>query len=1029
MPSLGKRLTVCMIMLGGVFLLPPQTPPPLLSPLVNPVPSEHEALAKSKPSPRLQELDLRRRAPVTEQLSEGTIHHYGVPLKMGDFIHVLVDQDSVKEQEIDIALRLHDPLGELLFEVDSPTDEFGSEEVFLLADASGQHRMEVVGLGKAGVYRIRVQAIRPATAEDRINVQAARLFRHAEELTREEPPNLSLAIQEYLQAESLWSGVENKRWQAHALERTAGILQGEKEKVLELQTQALDLCRSVSDLRCTARLLVKSGITRRQLGWQEAADLSYREAARISRERGYITEEAESLMHLGNLLLQRGNAWNALGILERALKLWRQRQRIDNQIKVMNSLGLVYSSLGKYHTAMRYYQGSDRLLSSQPSAGLRAEISTRISEIYQKKGNTDLALTYAQRSLAFRRRAGDLRGEAVSLNSLGLIYRAKRDLVRARDLQEQALAIFRRLSDVRSEASARYNLGLILLDQEQPLQASQQFDQAALLAQSQQYIEGRIMALYGKAFAERMRGNSIAAKSALELALRLIESGPKVVPSDGFETPYMVARYGSYELMIDLLIASPASYTSEADKIRSFEVSETARWRLLLDALTDEQEHEGLLKTPDPALRAQYEDVKRQLEETEQERKHLAREGSSTARISVRQSVLSETLDALDSRLRLADGSDSGRAAPVSLKGAQELLDSNTILLEYFLGKKRSFLWLVTPSSIEVFELPRRKVLEEKARKLHDLLSERQSRREERQAELLARNLSSTLLGPVANHLGTKRILLVPHGALHYVPFSVLPEPSQLTALAGGADSSSYLIEGHQIVYEPSASVLQALRSEVSYRTPPSGLLAILANPVFSSEYAQLPHSRTEAEEILALVPEGEKTLAALGNDANRELALSGELGNFKYIHFASHGENHPEQPELSGIVLSQFDSQGRPLQGELRLQDIKNLQLPVELVVLSACKTAIGSEIQGEGFVALPQGFMQAGAARVVVSLWNVKDESTAELMKHFYQALLAEGQSPSEALRTAQLWMLRDKKWHEPYYWAGFEIQGEWR
>ncbi len=169
----------------------------------------------------------------------------------------------------------------------------------------------------------------------------------------------------------------------------------------------------------------------------------------------------------------------------------------------MNSLGLVYSLLGKYHVALRYFREADRLLDAEPSDVLRAQISTRISDIYKKQGNTILALNYARRALTLRRQAGDLRGEAVSLNSLSLIYRAQRDLAGAREFQEHALAIFRRLSDVRGEASARYNLGLILLDQNQPLPASAQFNRSAVLAQGQQFIEGRIKALYGKALADR----------------------------------------------------------------------------------------------------------------------------------------------------------------------------------------------------------------------------------------------------------------------------------------------------------------------------------------------------------------------------------------------------------------------------------------------------------------------------------------------------------------------------------------------
>jgi CHAT domain-containing protein len=190
-----------------------------------------------------------------------------------------------------------------------------------------------------------------------------------------------------------------------------------------------------------------------------------------------------------------------------------------------------------------------------------------------------------------------------------------------------------------------------------------------------------------------------------------------------------------------------------------------------------------------------------------------------------------------------------------------------------------------------------------------------------------------------------------------------------------------------------------------------------------------LPYSREEAEKILALVPAGEKSLGVFGREATREFAIGGRLSGFKILHFATHAWIHPQHPELSGIVLTQKGRDGRKIEGFLRLHDIQTLVLPANLVVLSACETARGQEVLGEGFLGLTQGFMYAGAATVVVSLWNVNDESTSALMERFYRALLVEKLPPAEALRSAQLWMARDERWHFPYYWAGFEVQGEWR
>ena len=178
----------------------------------------------------------------------------------------------------------------------------------------------------------------------------------------------------------------------------------------------------------------------------------------------------------------------------------------------------------------------------------------------------------------------------------------------------------------------------------------------------------------------------------------------------------------------------------------------------------------------------------------------------------------------------------------------------------------------------------------------------------------------------------------------------------------------------------------------------------------------------------MALVPDG-AGLEVFGFDANRAVALGPELGKYRIVHFATHGFLNDEHPELSGLVLSLFDAQGRPQDGYLRLHDIYNLKLPVELVVLSACNSGLGKEIRGEGLVGIVRGFMYAGAARVVASLWKVEDEATAALMKRFYQKMLQEGLPPAKALRMAQLDVRQQKRWQSPYYWAAFVLQGEWK
>jgi CHAT domain-containing protein len=192
--------------------------------------------------------------------------------------------------------------------------------------------------------------------------------------------------------------------------------------------------------------------------------------------------------------------------------------------------------------------------------------------------------------------------------------------------------------------------------------------------------------------------------------------------------------------------------------------------------------------------------------------------------------------------------------------------------------------------------------------------------------------------------------------------------------------------------------------------------------------FPRLPYTRQEADRILSIMP-SPSNLKATDFNARRATALGDELRNYRYIHFATHGYLDSERPALSAIVLSLVDERGQAQDGFLRVQEVYNMQLPAELVVLSACQTGLGREIKGEGLVGLTRGFMYAGAPRVIVSLWSVSDRATADLMGRLYAGMIKGGQRPAAALRSAQLEMWRQHGWRSPYYWAAFVQQGEWR
>jgi CHAT domain-containing protein len=309
--------------------------------------------------------------------------------------------------------------------------------------------------------------------------------------------------------------------------------------------------------------------------------------------------------------------------------------------------------------------------------------------------------------------------------------------------------------------------------------------------------------------------------------------------------------------------------------------------------------------------------------------------------------------------------------------------------------------------------------------------------------------LGRFLLGPADLPQG-KRLAIVAEGALEYIPFAALRTSPR----------AAPLIAGHEIVTLPSASTLALLRLETEGRAVAAKQVAVLADPVFRRDdprvtgtpaaetggrersqevdraakesgllsLDRLPATRREAQAILSLSRPG-GSLRALDFDASLETAGSSELEQYKIIHFASHTLLNSNHPELSGILLSLVDQQGQPRDGFLQARQIFNLKLNADMVVLSACQTALGKQVRGEGLIGLSRAFMYAGAPRVVASLWRVPDSATAELMRRFYRAMFIESLPPSAALRKSQLALQRDPRWSVPYYWAGFTLQGEWK
>ncbi|NET05093.1 MAG: CHAT domain-containing protein [Symploca sp. SIO2B6] len=400
----------------------------------------------------------------------------------------------------------------------------------------------------------------------------------------------------------------------------------------------------------------------------------------------------------------------------------------------------------------------------------------------------------------------------------------------------------------------------------------------------------------------------------------------------------------------------------------------------------------------------------------------------------------------------------------------QQLSDGHPLLLEYFLGEKQSYLWVLSAkTSLKTYVLDGRATIEAKAREFYNLLTSPEGRISPKTTAKVGMELTDLILKPIADQLEQKPLLVVADGILQFIPFSALPDPAAKTppgtvSLEGKfAPHPQPLLLNHEIINLPSASVLARIRQRQANRLSAKKKLAIFANPVFnhaddrakelllttarttSSQtsvfrttvspditilYSPLPDTQTEMESISQLI-KPDQQVQYHGFAASYNAALSSDLSQYRIIHFATHGFFNNRSPNRSGIVLSVLNKTGELQRSLLSPRDTFKMHLPAtDLVVLSGCRTGLSNTVRREALTGLTGGLMTAGADRVVVSLWSVEDDVTAELMARFYQNMLNPQQnlSPAQALKLAQISMWNEPRWQAPYYWAAFTIQGEW-
>ncbi len=972
------------------------------------------------------ELRAGGRAPAAA-LAPGEVHRYRLPLKKGTLLRLVVEQ-----QGIDVAVAFADPAGRRVLAADRQIEDRGPELVLAVAAVDGVHTLTVSGIEEShpGRYAARIEALRPATAADRRSADAYRLFTSAARLTAERS---GVAETRRRRALDVWQQVGDVALKAEALEGLATQLfgRGDYQPAARLYRQAADTFARAGDRRWEAIVRNELGACLLPLGEAQAAADQYARALAYLARAGDLRNQARALHGLGQSFRYQGELQKALDHYAAALALLPLDDRTVRPYTLHN-LGVLYAryldderlGLPMLHAARDAW-----LPSAEP---WKARTLSQLGWLADENGRLPEALEDYHVALALRRKNDPCQG-AVILAGLAQVEERRGERTAAGRCLAEALAIVGQQACPTSEPAVQLLAASLAETLGHPAEARTRSLRGVELYTRQGDRLGQAASLGSLARDERALGNRESALAASRQGLTILEGVRPTVLSDDLRAAFFSSTREAFDFEIDLLLEM--GRPEEA-----WVAAERARARLLGDLLAEAGA--GLRRDAAPDLVAKERVAQQRLNALETQRQATG-EAHPERLPPLRQGIV-EAVDELESlrgeiRRRNPRYASLVRPEPVSLATAQrELLDADTVLLEYRLDDAASTLWMVTRESLTAARLPPRREVERLASQATSWFQggDWPGHNPPQVCEL-----SRMLLGPAAPVLGHRRLVVVADGALEVLSFAALPAPFD----PGACAAAPPLVEAHEIVYEPSASTLLAQRGLLAGRPTAPGWLAVVADPVYERTdrrcplpavrgaarppgvLHRLPGASDEAKAIAAHLP-ADKVRVATGLDASRATVLGGALRGFRILHFATHGRLDAEQPLLSALALSRFDASGWPVEGSLPAHEIYDLDLPAELVVLSACETALGREVPGEGLVSeLPRAFLSAGAARVLVSLWSVDDLATRDLMTRFYRALFERGLPPAQALQEAQRAMARAGL--PPRKWAAFVLLGDWR
>jgi CHAT domain-containing protein len=1001
--------------------------------------------------------------PVERELAGGQTHTYQLSLQSNQYIRIAVEQKGV-----DVTLTLFGPDEQRLGEVSLPRTLQGRKVIVVVTAAAGNHRLEVRSFSKdaaTGKYQAQITDLREATATDRARLALRQTADEANRLLAQRTTaSLTAAVRKLEEALPQIRSIEDRWGEANALTilGAAYYSLSEYQKSIETFTPALALWREVEDgLRGQAVAIGYIANARSVLGEWEKVIEALRLALPVYQALGDRLGEAATLESIGVYYLRFGDQEKALEYFHLALPLRRAIGDRQSLAATLNNIGVAWGASGERQKAIEFYQ---QALALSRAVGDRRGEANRLEHLafaYFRLGDKQAALDSLTQALALYRDARNRSGEAAVLRLFGNIYASSGEAQKALEHLNEALSLLRasEYGDRESEARTLYSLARTRRDLNQLSEAQEAIESAISLAE----------ALRARIPDQQLRSvYSPFVRAYYDLYIDILmrqrhEGAATETTSLAFEASERARARSLLELLTEARVeirqgVAPELLKRERELQQSLNVSAEQQIRLLNGRHMPEQAE---------AMAQQIKSLTARLQETRaQIRAASPRYAALTQPEPLSLKEIQEQLDADTLLLEYALGEEKSYLWAVT----------QTAISGYELPGRAE----IEAAARQFYQLVKDPVKSEEATQAAARLSRML-------LAPLAEKLTTKRLVIVADGA----LQYVPFAALPKPEVGIRKsefgsrkqnreegeskEESRKNSRRQPAEfripNSEFrlLIADHEIISLPSASTLAALRRELKGRAPAPKLVAVLADPVFDSNDVRLRRSakemigleksidqevnarlvrsvketglangawplprllgtRREATAILSLAPESQRK-RALDFAANREAATSEDIGQYQIVHFATHGILNSRNPELSGIVLSLVDGQGRPQNGFLRLHEIYNLRLSAELVVLSACQTGLGKEIRGEGLIGLARGFMYAGAPRLVASLWQVDDKATGELMKRFYQGMLDRKLTAAAALRAAQIEMWRQKDWQSPYYWASFAIQGEWR